>query len=165
MRRRIRWTCAGKCAGAVTLVVIAAIWLTSGWLQAWASGACSGRMLYLHLISGRLEVMVRPWQAEPGASGWNLGIAEWHPHRWKWRLERTVDRIVPTGPWQSTRIAIPLYLPFLFAAIAEAVWLWRLRRRRSPGACPKCGYDLTDNTTGICPECGKARPAETSSGT
>ena len=28
---------------------------------------------------------------------------------------------------------------------------WRVPRR---GCCPKCGYDLTGNVSGVCPECG-----------
>lgn len=28
-------------------------------------------------------------------------------------------------------------------------------RRYAPGRCPKCGYDLTGNTSGRCPECGR----------
>jgi hypothetical protein len=34
-----------------------------------------------------------------------------------------------------------------------------LRRYRTfveDGACPKCGYDLTGNLSGVCPECGRA---------
>jgi len=33
--------------------------------------------------------------------------------------------------------------------------------RRQLGQCFECGYDLTDNTSGVCPECGtpiKPRP-------
>ncbi len=30
----------------------------------------------------------------------------------------------------------------------------RNRKRRSPGHCNRCGYDLTGNVSGTCPECG-----------
>jgi hypothetical protein len=39
-------------------------------------------------------------------------------------------------------------------------WLGRVRRaellehRRHQGQCPRCGYDLTGNASGVCPECG-----------
>jgi hypothetical protein len=33
------------------------------------------------------------------------------------------------------------------------------RRRTRRGHCPKCGYDLTANVSGVCPECGQARPS------
>ena len=29
-------------------------------------------------------------------------------------------------------------------------------RRRARGLCPRCGYDLTGNVSGVCPECGAA---------
>lgn len=32
--------------------------------------------------------------------------------------------------------------------------VWRLLRRRPPGSCAHCGYDLTGNRSGRCPECG-----------
>ena len=30
---------------------------------------------------------------------------------------------------------------------------WRTRR----GLCPRCGYDLTGNVSGVCPECGQTK--------
>lgn len=32
------------------------------------------------------------------------------------------------------------------------------RRRKNPGICAKCKYDLTGNLSGICPECGTPLP-------
>ena len=37
---------------------------------------------------------------------------------------------------------------------ACAASAWRGRRRRKPGRCRSCGYDLTGNVSGVCPECG-----------
>jgi predicted amidophosphoribosyltransferase len=37
---------------------------------------------------------------------------------------------------------------------APTLWLWRRDRRREPGHCQRCNYDLTGNTGGVCPECG-----------
>ena len=31
---------------------------------------------------------------------------------------------------------------------------WRSKRRKPPGTCRVCGYNLTANTSGVCPECG-----------
>ena len=51
-------------------------------------------------------------------------------------------------------IVMPLWIPFVFAAIPTAV-LWYGDRRRIPaGHCQRCRYDLTKNESGRCPECG-----------
>jgi hypothetical protein len=52
--------------------------------------------------------------------------------------------------------------PLLFVTPAAAAWaLYRCVRARSDGRgahrCPRCGYDLTGNVSGVCPECGTAR--------
>lgn len=51
--------------------------------------------------------------------------------------------------------------PLLLASLLGGVWCGfryaKLRRQeQSDLACPKCGYDLTGNVSGICPECGAA---------
>ena len=53
---------------------------------------------------------------------------------------------------------VPFWLPLLITALPTA-WLWhRDRRRIPPGCCPRCGYDLTGNTSGACSECGAKAP-------
>jgi hypothetical protein len=41
---------------------------------------------------------------------------------------------------------------FLFTLVK----LCREWRRKPPGLCEKCGYDLTGNVSGVCPECGRS---------
>ena len=56
------------------------------------------------------------------------------------------------------RVIIPLWFPVaLFGTYPALALITRpfRRRRRKPGVCPKCGYDLTGNTSGVCPECGE----------
>ena len=56
----------------------------------------------------------------------------------------------------SRAIGVPYWAVFLFVGIAPAlIGIRRLRgrRRRDPGLCPRCGYDLRA-TPGRCPECG-----------
>lgn len=72
---------------------------------------------------------------------------------WSWGFKR----YSPSGGYWGG-IDVPLWAPVAVLGVT-ALWLWYLDRPRPPGACPKCGYDLTGNTTGICPECGKAGPA------
>jgi len=38
------------------------------------------------------------------------------------------------------------------------LWLWRCDRRRRPGLCIKCGYDLRGADHKVCPECGSPPP-------
>ena len=45
---------------------------------------------------------------------------------------------------------------FLLLAI-WTIWAWtrKSRAERAPGHCPRCGFDLTGNVSGVCPECGQ----------
>ena len=54
-------------------------------------------------------------------------------------------------------ISLPLWMLVLVFAIWPTIWLVRHRRRRQPGRCPICGYDMRA-TPQRCPECG-TRPA------
>ena len=68
--------------------------------------------------------------------------------------------------FDGQRVRRSLYLPhWLFAAAAAVAPANRLRRalrsrrRRAPGLCAVCGYNLTGNVSGVCPECGSSLPA------
>jgi len=60
--------------------------------------------------------------------------------------------------------AIPLRAVAPFFAVLPLIytvrWRSRLRRQRRvlAGACLRCGYSLTGNTSGTCPECGTPVP-------
>ncbi len=53
-------------------------------------------------------------------------------------------------------IAFPFWLALALVGVPTAVLWWPVRRRKLPGHCQKCGYDLTGNVSGRCPECGEA---------
>jgi len=56
------------------------------------------------------------------------------------------------------RIFIPLWLLVLATALLPSLWLWgtvRRWRRKPPGLCSVCGYDLRASEM-RCPECGTA---------
>ncbi len=54
----------------------------------------------------------------------------------------------------SVTIRLPLWLPIVLVMLPTAVlWYCDFRRKR-PGHCRRCGYDLTKNESGRCPECG-----------
>ena len=57
------------------------------------------------------------------------------------------------GFWQLLLIVVGLTWPFTYLSFRIA----RRAPKRDPNApptCHKCGYNLTDNVSGICPECG-----------
>lgn len=65
--------------------------------------------------------------------------------------------LMPIRPlWSGFFFNTLIYSVAWFLTIVAAVQLrtFRVRLRRSCGACPVCGYSLTGNTSGICPECG-----------
>jgi len=59
---------------------------------------------------------------------------------------------------QPGHLELSLLYPALLAAIPPAISLYRASRRKPPGSCVKCGYDLSAST-GICPECGSSAGA------
>lgn len=50
-------------------------------------------------------------------------------------------------------VNIPLWIPTLAFALT-GVALRKSSTRHKPGACKRCHYDLTGNTSSVCPECG-----------
>ena len=66
------------------------------------------------------------------------------------------------GGW-SRGVAAPAWFWTLITAILPGIWIIRrFRRRRRPGTCVKCGYDLRA-TPGRCPECGTIQPSAAAS--
>jgi hypothetical protein len=59
----------------------------------------------------------------------------------------------PTTRTADVERTLPLWVLLPVTAIMP-ILLWRRLRKRIPGTCTRCGYNLTGNTSGICPECG-----------
>jgi hypothetical protein len=74
--------------------------------------------------------------------GWHLVLLT-QRRRW-WFCHRVNGK-----EWERS---VPLWIP-LGVMLPPTAWVW-LNDRRRRGACPRCRYDLTGNTTGVCPECG-----------
>ena len=63
---------------------------------------------------------------------------------------------------RSDALLVALWAPALLLTTGGA-WLWRRGRRRTPGLCPSCGYDVPGLPAGTpCPECGPPPPPQPS---
>jgi predicted RNA-binding Zn-ribbon protein involved in translation (DUF1610 family) len=84
----------------------------------------------------------------------NLWFELWHARR------RTGFQ--PLALWSDfDSVRVPLWPVVLISAVLPVLRLVRFvrSRRRRPGLCPACGYNLAGNVSGVCPECGTAAGA------
>ncbi len=142
-RKRIRWVWWGKWGGVTLCVLLFALWLASGWVSmtfTWPGRLYEGRRI--HVVTGMFLYYPHGVTQSPRIP------AEFSAHVtaspfWYWFYTQ----------WNG-QPGVPLWLPFLLAALLT----WGLfvldKRRYRPGACTSCGYDLKGNTSGRCPECG-----------
>ena len=144
-RRILKWTLIGL----RLLFVIA--WGVSLWLDVFTN---VGRKINLEISSG--SVILGGVDKAPILPGIRT-------HSWRgFGCER--PRTYNSFHNNFVDLVIPFWLLLLISAIPTA-WLWRRDRHRiPPGHCPRCGYDLTGNTSGVCSECGEPRAAGESIG-
>lgn len=145
----------------ILLLTLAALGSAALWLRGWMEplsyhhrGSCS--TCSVHAQDGYLDFT---WNNDRASHARGARTVE-NVHRLfagfgvRWvimqypRGKRVVD---------TFRVIIPLWFPLLlFGAYPTLVLVTKpFRRRRRPGRCPTCDYDLTGNVTGICPECGE----------
>ena len=159
IRKTVKW------GGAVLCVLMAGVWVGSGWIEIrfrlWerATGtiACGRFTSDYYSFESRFlsEVDVPP------------ETIEWHeiPHgpRWTWWFDSGYHAdpkgCPPFDSWAETPFWFPLLLTLIPTTLA-----WRLdtlaRRRVRLGLCPHCHYDRRGiAATAVCPECGKAAAA------
>jgi len=146
----------------------------------WTATAATLTLLSAWLLAGysTTSVLIRPGTTRPHQAVLSHGSIEWlvaQPagssnligcFQLKSEVGPTFDpglvrpRVEPAQlPGIDKCIIIPLWIPLAMCLAATPVLWFVDRRRRRPGYCAKCGYDLTKNLSGRCPECGSATPA------
>lgn len=83
------------------------------------------------------------------------------PQSWSMSKDGINVNVVSAGPPEhQTEIIVPLWWVIVILALLPIGLIledFRRQRRRKPGTCFNCGYDLRASTE-RCPECGKAIP-------
>ncbi len=150
MRKRLRSTC--KWSGTALTALLLAVWVGSRW---WAAGLRLKPTVDLGVAAGQVYIgWEEPWSIIPLYRDWYPPERYLYPFSWWFDGARST-----MGGVTYTDVVIPIWaLVVLFAT--PTLWLWRCDRRRQPGLCVKCGYDLRGNASGVCPECGAAAPGE-----
>jgi len=122
-------------------------------------GELIGYLLFCVLLSAALSVLAN-WvdTTRYSALTWFSGIASLScggvlsvlVGDWSWLL--------PAAIVVFAVVAFPTFL------VVDAIWYrgemrarWKRRRR---GRCPRCGYNLKGNVSGVCPECGQRMSAK-----
>jgi len=59
--------------------------------------------------------------------------------------------------WYVISLAFAM-ITALYLFISTATLPGRVSKQSAQSGCLDCGYDLTENTTGVCPECGRSIP-------
>ena len=97
------------------------------------------RSLGFNIASGG-PLIILSREQKPSASAVHYGLGIRNPRASDWSL----------------RVPFWLTMPLLSLLPTRFVWLYyHQNRRKPPGACPHCGYDLRA-TPHRCPECGAA---------
>jgi hypothetical protein len=145
----------------VSLLIAIAFELSMGWQMECIrcvklTGKFGGGVQVPPVFSGRLgngSLLVHRYAAwsQGNWTEWSISRAQGSP-RWLPSCSCTSA--------QGIRFEIPLWIPFLLVAMPTTLLFWRDRRCVPAGHCRKCGYNLTDNVSGVCPECGEKIPSK-----
>jgi hypothetical protein len=138
-----------KWAGLVLSLLIVVVWLLSlHWSLDYSSAMGRSGFLQMGITEGSLY-RIRLGDDQPSWDG-----------QWSISRNSALPELVELVPrWYSGGMIFPLWIPLLIVAI-PTVFLWRRGRRRPPGHCQNCGYNLTGNVSGVCPECGEKIQAD-----
>ena len=141
-----------KWSGAVLTVLLLVVWVGSGWWH--FSLKCNEGGGICNLEAGQLVVLwlhpTEEWSGLPAAR------LERRSGDFNWGFFGRRLPIVRRGLVLYV-VGVPIW-SLALAAVVPSAWLWYRDRRRAPGLCNKCGYDLRGNASGVCPECGSPPP-------
>ena len=104
----------------------------------------------------------RNWGSSSGfGGGWPAPKSVWNRLGfWYWpnsmKIVQPTQDVIMHHTW-----VVPRWFVLSVTPLPAGVWMVngirrQRRRRRNPGLCTACGYDLTGNVSGTCPECGTA---------
>ena len=147
MRSRVRSTI--KWGGTVLTVLLLVVWYGSVW---WTVGFYLEPTVGLGVVAGRVFIdWEEPWSIIPVDWSW---VLPGRPFLFSWWFDGS--RITMGGVTYN-EVLIPTWVLIVLVA-TPTLWLWRCDRRRQPGLCLKCGYDLRGADHRVCPECGSPPP-------
>ena len=120
--------------------------------------------MFYHLNGVSIAAVVLPGTIELGEY---KESAAW-PYRWRVFDEVDDPVINPNGRgdefvtyllFEHALARIPFWLLIGLEIILPLWWMvarFKVPRIANEGLCPRCGYNLTGNVSGVCPECGAA---------
>ncbi len=157
LRRVLKW------AGLVGCVLIVVAW---GWSLDYTI-EYTRRTFLLSVSHGQAHMCVHHTNTSPEEYdrlglplGWFADPIPQLPEGWRYPHPRglcwpSTDQFSHSAINRTARAYnLPLWIPFVVAVATTGILFLRDRRHYPPGHCPKCGYDLTGNESGVCSECG-----------
>ena len=137
------------------LSVITIAWIAGGWwwfTWTWSWPGCNAA-LTLGRGNVRVSYFVYAYDRVPASPPWpgelsahRLVLTTNDPRWWSWVG-------IDSGDGYGG-VAVPFWM-LVLALGAPTAWLWYRDHRRTPTACPRCGYSFSGLPANAwCPECG-----------
>jgi hypothetical protein len=163
-------------------IMLAVMWVESSsvldqWWIRWTENTGKGQIdVRIQVISAKGEVALGLYRVMLPSNG---SLAHHFDHiRWKvtpmlrfpagfWAYTDTSSRTINPGMqnsiWPTNVLDFPYWAAVLVLALPALLYLTFWKRRKRPGYCAECGYDLRASPD-HCPECGTPTPAPANTG-